>query len=117
MKTHPFAIGLVIFCTLLTSVGALFFKLAADRLTFSIIEIITNYYIYIGLAIYGIAALFLIIAYKYGELSVLFPFIALSFVWVAILSIIFLSETMTITKWAGIISIVAGVSFVGRGSR
>jgi len=116
MKTEPWAIVLVIITTVLTSFGSLFYKFGADKLSFDITSIITNYYIIAGLIFYAIGAVLLVKAFKHGELSVLFPVVALSFVWVAILSMIFLSEIMTFTKWMGIIAIVAGVSFVGRGS-
>ena len=117
MKTEPKAIVIVVFCTILTSIGALLNKIGADRLELNIYSIVTNYPIMIALFLYVIAAMLLIYAYKHGELSVLFPFLAMSFVWVAIMSVIVLDEIMTLTAWMGIIAIVAGVTFVGRGSR
>jgi len=62
----------------------------------------------------GIAVI-LVIALKHGELSVLYPIIAMSFVWVSFLSIIFLNEIMNIWKWAGVITIILGICFIGKG--
>jgi drug/metabolite transporter (DMT)-like permease len=59
----------------------------------------------------------MLIAFRGGELSVLYPLIALSYVWVAILSKIFLGDMMNPFKWAGIIFIMAGVSLIGIGGK
>lgn len=80
-------------------------------------ELITNYYLIAGFALYGLGALLLIVALKYGELSTLYPFIALGFIWVSIASIIFLSESMSFLKWGGVIFILAGVSLIGKGGK
>ncbi len=67
---------------------------------------------------YGIGALVMIVALKRGELSVLYPIIALSYVWVALAAHYFISgDSMNFIKWAGIGSIVLGVSFIGIGSQ
>jgi drug/metabolite transporter (DMT)-like permease len=54
-------------------------------------------------------------ALKHGELSMLYPFVALSFVWVALISWRFFGETITSLKIAGIVAIIAGISFTGLG--
>ncbi|MFC1690540.1 EamA family transporter [Nanoarchaeota archaeon] len=115
-KTRPFAILIVLLCTLLTSLGQLFLKFGANKLSLSFYAIIMNYNLIIGCFFYGMGAILLIVALKYGELSVLYPFIALSFIWVSILSMIFLSEIMTTGKWVGIAVIVVGVSLIGWGA-
>jgi multidrug transporter EmrE-like cation transporter len=108
-------IALVIVCTLLTSTGQIFLKLSSGSLV-SFVSIFSNYYLWIGMAFYGLGALLLIIALKHGELSVLYPFIALSFVWVTILSIVLFHEHVSFHNWLGIASILAGVSCIGYGS-
>ena len=50
-----------------------------------------------------------------GEVSVLYPLLAMSYVWVSLLSIWFLGEVMTSVKWMGVMGIILGVSFIGIG--
>jgi uncharacterized membrane protein len=82
----------------------------------SFAQLFTNYYLIIGCILYGVGAILLILALKHGELSVLYPFIALGFIWVAILSILIFKEHISFYNWIGMIGIVIGVSFIGYGS-
>ena len=59
----------------------------------------------------------MVIALRGGDLSVLYPLIALSYVWVSILSQFILHDNMNFLKWAGVVSIIVGVSFIGMGGR
>lgn len=69
-----------------------------------------------GFIVYGIAWVGLMVALRHGELSVLYPCIALSFVWVTLISWQVFGETISALKVAGIIGIIAGISLIGRGS-
>ena len=117
MKTKPWAIGLVVFSTLITATAQMFYKIAANNITLSLASITSNLHLFVGMFLYGIAAIILILALKYGELSVLYPIISLSFVWVNILSMKFLAESLSALKWTGIVFIIIGVSFIGFGSK
>ena len=71
-----------------------------------------------GLVLYGIGAVMMVLALQHGELSVLYPLISLSYVWVAILSVLIFHEHMNVFRVAGISVIIAGVAILGRsGSR
>lgn len=115
--TRPWAIALVAFCTLLTASGQLLFKMGVDSVAPTFIGIITNLQLIGGFLIYGLGAAILIVALKYGELSVLYPVIALSFVWVLILSSAVLGEPVGIMRSVGVFSIILGVSSIGKGSK
>ena len=124
MKTQPWAIGIVLFFTLLTSSAQVMYKLAANNIVFdinniqfSVMSVLTNYYLYIGGVLYIISAILLIIALRGGELSVLYPLVALSYVWVGILSMLIFKEPMTSLKWLGVGFVIGGVSFIGVGSK
>jgi multidrug transporter EmrE-like cation transporter len=69
-----------------------------------------------GLAVYGLGAILMILALKHGELSVLYPLLSLSYVWVAILSVLLFHESMPTPKIAGICIIMAGVATLGKGA-
>ena len=111
------AIILVVFCTLFTSIGQLLWKVGANRLQLDFFSLITNYPLILGFVSYAIGTVLLLMALKLGELSVLYPFISLSFIWVGMFSIAFLGEVMTNLKWASIILIIIGVSLIGIGSK
>ncbi len=115
-KTHPLAIISVMLATMLTATGQFLFKLGTQNLHLNT-SLLTNWYLWSGFAIYGISAVILVIALKYGELSVLYPVISLSFVWVNIISFEFLGEQFSTFKGAGVSLIILGVSCIGFGSK
>ena len=109
---------MVLFCTLLTSGAQIFYKLGVKKLSLNFLSLITNYYLIFGLILYFIGAVLLIIALKGGELSVLYPIVATSYIWVSFLSPRFFpTDSMNLMKWVGVFIIVTGVSFVGIGGR
>jgi uncharacterized membrane protein len=118
MKTKPISIILVICCTFLNSYAQILYKIGSQSLSPDFLKIITNVPIITGLFLYFIAALVLVYALKKGELSILYPFLALSYIWVSLLSTRFLPvpEQMNSYKWIGVAIIILGVSFIGIGS-
>jgi len=117
MKTKASAILLMFICTGLTSFAQIFYKKGAAFLAFDFMKLITNYNIIIGLFLYMIGAIIMIIALKGGEVSVLYPIIATSYIWVSLLSIFFFNDNMNPYRWAGVFSILFGVSFIGLGGK
>ncbi|MBI5881400.1 EamA family transporter [archaeon] len=117
-ETKTWAIGLVVLCTLFTAIGSLLLKKGADRLEFSSLQgIMQGYLVLIGLTFYFVGFLLLMYSFKHGELSVLFPFVSLSFVWVVTLATIVLKEKVTFLEILGVATIVAGVVMIGLSSR
>ncbi len=105
---------LVAFCALLGAFGQLFLKLGSSTLSFDFYSIITNWKLILGLFLYSIAAVLFIIALKQGNLSILYPIIATSYIWVSVLSVIFLRENFPYFKWFGVIFILLGVIIIVR---
>ncbi|MBI2657164.1 hypothetical protein HYX08_00545 [Candidatus Woesearchaeota archaeon] len=117
MATKVWAMFLVLFTTLLTSSAQLLWKKGSETLAFDVMGIITNYYIIGGILLYVVGGALLIISFRGGEVSVLYPIIATSYVWVSLLSIKFLGEVMNNFKWLGISSIILGIVLIGFGSK
>ena len=117
MATKLWAVLLILFTTLLTSSAQILYKLGTPSLTFDINGIITNYYLIGGLLLYGIGAVLMIVSFRGGEVSVLYPIIATSYIWVSILSSYFLRETMNIFRWTGVFIIIAGIVSISYGSK
>ncbi len=71
---------------------------------------------YLGVISYGIGLLFMLKALRRGELTVVYPILATSFIWVSLASPLFFpTDFMTMQKWIGIFIVSAGVSLVGKG--
>lgn len=118
IAVKAWSIAVVILCTLFTSVGQLLWKLGVGSgFELSVTGIATNWMLLLGFVLYGFSAFFLVVAMKGGDLSALYPFIALGFIWVALLSWYFLGEVMHVMKWTGIAVIMLGLVFVGVGSK
>ena len=81
-----------------------------------VVTIFTNPQMFAGYALYGVSALLMIAALKYGELSVLYPVIAMTYVWVTVLSVIVYGENLSVLKIGGLASIVLGVAVLGSSS-
>ena len=117
MATKLWAALLVLFTTLLTSSAQLLYKYGSTTLTFNLINILTNYYLIGGLILYAIGGVLMIISFRGGEVSVLYPIIATSYIWVSFLSIFFLKEPMNYFKWIGVVAIIAGIISISYGSK
>lgn len=68
-----------------------------------------------GFAFYGVGALVMIIAYRYGKLSVLQPMLSLNYVLSIVLAALILKEKITIFKVIGVLIIIAGVVLIAGG--
>lgn len=117
MKTKSWAIGLVLLITALTSSAQLLYKFGADNLRLDVVAILTNWPIILGIAIYALGAVLLIIALKNGEVTVLYPVIATSYIWVTLFSWSLFGEVITFLKLMGIVCIVFGIMLISFGSK
>ncbi len=82
----------------------------------SFVGLLTNFPLIGGMALYGIGAALMVVALRHGELSVLYPLISLSYVWVAVLSVVVFGEDMNPYKIGGISAIMIGVGVLGVGA-
>jgi multidrug transporter EmrE-like cation transporter len=76
--------------------------------------VIGNLRLFMGYVCYGVNTFLIALALKGRELSRLYPIIALTYVWVAVLSFYFLpDEHLNFFKSIGIVFVVGGVSILG----
>jgi multidrug transporter EmrE-like cation transporter len=108
---------LVFFCTILGAAAQLFIKLGMQHFSLTFPGTIGNLPLVCGYALYGINTVMLVLALRQGELSMLYPIIALTYVWVTLLSYSLLHEQPNLYKNAGISVIVFGVAVLGRKGR
>lgn len=87
-------------------VGQLLWKLSAEQGVFVAL---------VGFVFYGFGALFMLIAYRYGSLSVLQPMQSVNYILSIIIGVIVLSESVTVKKVIGVLVIMAGIVLIGGG--
>jgi len=71
--------------------------------------------LFAGYAMYGVSTILLVLALRHGQLSLLYPVFAMTYVWVTILSVVVFHESLNPYKLAGILAIVGGIAVLGRG--
>lgn len=106
LKKNKKGILLMILSSLFVCIGQLFWKLSGTN---------SFLYITIGFICYGVGAIVMLIAYKYGSLSVLQPMLSLNYILSMFLAVIVLNETFNIVRVLGILIIVVGVILIGGG--
>jgi uncharacterized membrane protein len=94
------------------SIGQLEFKRGADNLQFDIKMLLTNYHLIIAVAVYALSTVLYVYALNKGQLSILYPIIATSYIWTLLFSKIFLKEQLGLTSWAGVFFILLGVTLI-----
>lgn len=87
---------------------------SANGLLSLITLIVKSPLVLLGLALYGVGAIAWIAALTRLDLSVAYPFLALNFVLITLVSRVFLGETVPWLRWAGILVICAGILLVAR---
>jgi drug/metabolite transporter (DMT)-like permease len=108
--------------TLIQVAGQLLIKQGAAQLggsptlVESAIGMITIPQLFLGYMLYGVFTVVMVFALKHGELSMLYPVMALSYVWVTVASVVWLREPVNLAEIAGVAVIVFGVAVLGRGS-
>jgi drug/metabolite transporter (DMT)-like permease len=99
-------ISLIILASLSTAVGQMFWKLSEKFLDFHFI---------IGFCLYFCGALLMIIAFRFGDLSVLHPLLSFGYVFSLYIGSVFLDETLTTSKILGTLIIFIGATLIGGG--
>ena len=91
---------------LLISLGQLFWKISEGSYLGWLLS---------GFALYSMGAVLMIIAFRFGSLSVLHPFLSVSYIFALILGQVFLKEHISTLQLLGIFIIIVGVIFIGGG--
>lgn len=97
---------LMILSSICACVGQLFWKLSYGEI---------NLFLICGFLFYGVGALVMLVAYKFGSLSVLQPILSLNYVLSIILSVLVLHEPITLLRIIGVLIIILGAVLIGGG--
>ena len=112
------SIALIVLSTVSSAAAQILLGMGADSLgEAGLMGILTNFALIGGYACLAMNLVLVGVALRGGQLSVLYPIMALSYVWVTILSPMFFDDIITSSQVVGLVLIVAGVGFIGAGSR
>lgn len=106
LKQNKLGIILMVCSSICACLGQLLWKLSVDG---GFIFLIAGFFLY------GIGALTMIIAYKFGKVSILQPVLSLNFILSIILAATVLNETITLIKCIGVLVIIVGVLLIAGG--
>ena len=116
MKTPLSSILLILTSSLIGSFGAVFLKLGAEHMNGGLAGVIKNYWLGIGIGLYLLSSVFFVMGVAQGELSILFPMVALGYIWTLLWARIFFRERFTLSKVGGLAMIVVGVALINLGN-
>ena len=107
---------------LFASLGQVFWKIGMNSIgaidNFSISGIISMFFnpiVVLGLFMYGLSTIFWLIALSQKDLSYVYPFISLTFIFVLFLSYFVLKEQISTARIVGTLIIIIGLMVVVRG--
>ena len=108
----------VIFLTLLAALVSSFAQLMFKRSVRKVdslahlVGLLGNRGVLLGLAAYGVGFLLYITALSGGQLSLVFPIFASSFIFVTLISATVLKERITLMRAAGVLLVFIGITIV-----
>jgi len=112
---------LVVCCTVIGAAAQVLIKKGAGALgpnptiLHTALAMVLTPALFAGYSMYGVSTVLLVLALRHGQLSLLYPVFAMTYVWVTVLSVIIFHESMNPYKIAGIVIIVGGIAVLGRG--
>jgi multidrug transporter EmrE-like cation transporter len=74
-------------------------------------------YLFAGYACYGLFTVIMVLALKHAELSLLYPIMSMTYVWLPLISVLWLGEPINMTIIAGIMVITTGIAVLGKGEK
>jgi drug/metabolite transporter (DMT)-like permease len=117
------SVGIVLLSVLLGAVGQLMLKSAAvsmGKLELSpqlLVTMATNPRLILAVAIYGVSAVFWLLALSRADLSFVYPFLSLTYIAVLLGSTFLFSEVINPTRILGFAVIIGGLLIIAQGER
>ncbi len=108
-KNMKLATLIILAAATMSSLGQLAWKFGADATSLNF-----KYGLFIlGFILAGLGMVFLMIAFRFGEVSILQPMMSIGFALSIIFGFLFLDEPITISKIIGTFFIIAGSALLG----
>lgn len=106
-KKLRLGILLMLFSSICACLGQLLWKFFAQNESIG--------FLVFGFVLYGVGALLMIIAYRFGPLSVLQPVLSFNYILTILLAFFVLNEKITIFKCIGVLFVVLGIVLIATG--
>jgi uncharacterized membrane protein len=106
LEKNKKGIILILLASLFTSLGQYFWKISAMHNVLFIVA---------GFIFYGMGAIGMILAFRFGSFSVIHPMMSMSYIFIIIIGCCFLNEIINLQKIIGLIFIMLGVVCIGVG--
>lgn len=103
-STSWIGIVLMVGAALSTATGQLFWKLSGS---------VWDWELWVGFVLYGMGAVLMTVAFRFGKLSVLHPLLSLGYVIAIVYGTLFLDEALTFNMGLGTLLILIGVIVIG----
>ena len=120
-------IALLLLAVVLATTGQLLLKAGMNQvgvLEFGLSEVVTlvrsvftTWQLFLGLLAFGASSVFWLVTLSRIDLSIAYPVVSLSYVFILGFSYLFLDERPSIVVWGGALLVMAGVSLIGIGQR
>lgn len=114
MRRYFLGFLLVFVATIFVAAGQILFKLASTTFSFSFEGLILNYLLWLGFISYLLGLIIFVAAIRFGELTILYPLLSFSYVWVLLFSFLFFNELFTAQKMTGLALLFVGILILGR---
>ena len=108
IKKNKNGILLMVLSSICVCFGQLLWKMSDDK---------GFIYLLLGFFLYGIGALIMLIAYKFGSLSVLQPMLSLNYIISLVIGHQILNEDIDLKRIIGITVVIIGVVFIAGGDK
>ena len=105
IKNNYKGILIMLFASLFTAIGQFCWKQSSEGIEFLLL----------GFLLYGVGAVLMILAFKYGSYSVVHPVMCMGYIFALFLGYFFLEEVMNFKKIIGVFAIIIGVIMIGGG--
>lgn len=102
--TQPLGIVLMILAAFSTATGQLFWKMS---------DAVLDLYMLGGFVLYGLGAVLMTAAFRFGRLSVLHPLLSIGYIIAIFYGAVFLGEAVTFNISLGTLIILLGVIVIG----
>ena len=110
------SIVLVLFGSFIGSFGAVFLKLGAEHMKGSLLRLLTNYWLAVGVILYLLSSVFYMMGVAQGQLTVLYPMVSLGYIFAILWARLFFKEPFTRAKIGGLAMIIFGVALINLGN-
>lgn len=106
LKRNKIGIILMLVSSLMACLGQLLWKISTQG------ELL---YLFCGFLLYGLGAIVMMVAYRYGSLSVLQPILSVNYVLSLLIGYFILDENISYLNILGVIVIILGVILIAGG--